>query len=85
MTTNYWITPQYTFYIRNLEVIVIKNKDIVWCYPINWIGKSFVSSIELGTIQEKKYRSDVKLTKGTDEVLQYYELNFPHIVIGKRC
>lgn len=80
--SNYWISPQYTFYIRDLEVVVLKNQDIVWCYPINWFGNRNVTSIGLGTIQGAKYRSDVKMRKSTEKVLQYYANNFSHLVIG---
>ena len=32
---NYWISPQYTFYLSGVRVTIIKNKEIVWCYEVN--------------------------------------------------
>ena len=82
---NYWISPQYTFYLGALSATIIKNEEIEKCYQFTQIsGKYRTFCVGLDTVQKKKYKSGVqKTTNDVQKVLQYYEANFPHIVIGK--
>ena len=79
---NYWISPQYTFYLSGVRVTIIKNKEIVWCYEVNGLRRGLQRYVGLGTIEQKRYRSGLLPGDNTEKVFCYYETNFPHIVIG---
>lgn len=82
---NYWISPQYTFYLGVLSATIIKNDEIEQCYQFTQInGKYRTFYVGLDTEQKKRYKSGAqKTTNDVQKVLQYYEANFPHIKIGK--
>ena len=82
---NYWISPQYTFYLGALSATIIKNDEIEKCYQFTQIsGQYRVFYVGLETVQKKKYKSGAqKTTNDVQNVLQYYEANFPHIEKGK--
>ena len=82
---NYWISPQYTFYLGALSATIIINDEIEQCYQFTLInGRYRIFYVGLDTVQKKRYKSGVqKTTNDVQKVIQYYEANFPHIEIGK--
>ena len=82
---SFWISQQYTFFVKDVEVKIIKNAEIEQCYQFTQInGKYRTFYVGLDTEQKKRYKSGAqKTTNDVQKVLQYYEANFPHIKIGK--
>lgn len=78
----FWISPQYTFFVTTAQVKIINNKEIVWAYRKTHSGKTTTYSVVLCTVNQKRYDSGVQMRDGVEKVLQYYEKNFPFIVIG---
>ena len=79
---NYWISPQYTFLLSGVRVIIIKNQEIVWCYQVQGLRQGIERYVGLGTIEQKRYRSGLLPGNNTRNVFHYYETNFSHVVIG---
>lgn len=79
----YWISPQYTFYLGVLSATILKNEEIVKCYQITYAGKYQTYYVGLEAEQKKRYKSAALEMVDVEKVLQYYESNFPHIIIGK--
>ena len=74
ITDNYWIGRNYTFWISGNIPFIVTNKEIVLVYATN-------SGFNFYTLDRKRYsikKSDWEI----QHMLDYYEMNFPHVVVG---
>ena len=78
-----WLTPDLTIYLNNTCVGIVKNRDIVWAY-IQRVhkGKSTFHELRLFSV-DQKLCAKVITGLNRQEILEFYKVNCPHIVIGR--
>lgn len=79
---DFWISPRITVFIGLKGLGVLKNKDIVWAFLKTHHGKTATYSVEVYTIDKKRYSASVTYADGK-KILEYYKQKFPYIVIEK--
>ena len=82
LTSSFWVSPKYTFFVNGTNVSIIQNRSITRAYKKLWSGGLSMFSVALCTTENKWKYCSMKV-QDVAIVLYYYEKKFPHIIIEK--
>lgn len=85
---NVFIGRNYTVFIKGFMPNIVRNKDIIWAYHrhitarTNGIKTHISHVLNLNTRTKKSYSIGMKSESIVYEVIEYYKVHQPHIILG---
>jgi hypothetical protein len=82
-----WLGDKWTIFLHGATTEIVANEDIVWAYYKEYTRtKNGISSttrtVEIYDKYKKQRSMTVKKKEQSEEILNYYEDEYPHIVLG---